>query len=209
VVTGVLAVALSTACGTKFETIDQGPGGAGTGAGGTGAEGGSGGAGGTSPEDCAVSTALSPPYEVTFRFLAGAGPETWLRQDCEIVFAVTSCADDYATPLALWPGCTVDCSDTNPSCMACGACMTSGVLVDLDQPLEVLWEGNTYTFGQTVAGCDCATPHAAPAAHYHLEVPVFASEQDATQGGPIWMTAVDFELPAPGGVVEITLGGGV
>jgi hypothetical protein len=197
----VLALGLSTACGSKIDVIGNGEGGA-------GANGGSGGAGGTLPPSCSVDTQQSPPYEVTFRFVSMGGVDTWLHQGCEVELSVTSCADGYSAALSMWPGCTVDCSDTS-GCIACGACWDGGVLVDPSSPFEVQWSANTYTFGQTANGCECSSPHPVSAAHYRLTVPVYGSELDTTQGAPMWSTTVDFELPAPSGIVEVQLGGGI
>jgi hypothetical protein len=120
---------------------------------------------------------------------------------------VTSCADGHATPLSLWRDCTVDCVTGADDCILCEQCLDGGVQVSPDTPLEVTWDGNTYAFGWTPQGCRCATATPAPAAHHRLRVPVFVSEQDALQGTPTWTQEVDFDLPAPGGVVEVLLGG--
>jgi hypothetical protein len=209
----LLSLSLLAACGGNIDVLGAGGQGAGAGtgaagAGGTGSDGGSGGHGGSLPPSCAVDTPVSPPYSVTFRFfVVSGGSPVWLHQGCELELSVSSCADGFVSPLSMWAGCTVDCATAGNTCIACGACFEGGVEVDPSTPLELTWDANTYAFGTTAYGCQCSTATPAPAAHYRLSVPVYADEQATTQGSPLWTAELDFELPAPGGVVEVPLGG--
>jgi hypothetical protein len=150
---------------------------------------------------------VSPPFAVTFRFTNPSGLPLYLKQGCNLAFEVTSCVDDYAAPLSLWAGCTVDCEAEPGGCIQCGPCWEGPVAVTEAEPAESEWAGHTYTFGTNSSGCACSTAHVAPAAHYRVSAPVYESEQAVEQGEPSWEASVDFVLPAPGAVVEVPLVG--
>ncbi len=160
----------------------------------------------TVPAECAVATADPGPYAVTFRVTNHGGAPAFVRQECHLKLDVYACADGWGAPLPIHGDCMVDCSQSGPGCMDCGACMDDGVAVDPGQEIETGWGGVTLTYGKTVDGCDCKTPQSAPAAKYRVNVPVYASKEDAAMNKVAWEAVVDFELPTPGGVVEVPVG---
>ncbi|MBI4702530.1 MAG: hypothetical protein HY744_15530 [Deltaproteobacteria bacterium] len=203
---------LVAACGGNVDVLapdgsgTAGAGGSGTG--GNGSGGGNGGAGGSLPPQCQVATAQVPPYATTFRFVNPTGQVLCLHQGCNLDFSVTACADGYVAPLVLWADCSVDCSDPpGGGCIACGACWEGGVPVDPGGVLEASWTGLTYTFGQNADGCPCHTGHKVAPSKYRLLAPVYETEEAAELGQPIWQAGVDFQLPAPGGRVDVPLAG--
>ena len=175
------------------------------GSGGGGGEGGSGGSGTTStlPAECAVETEESAPYSVTFQFKGAGATTVYMREECTLRYRVTSCGDGYQEGLVLTGQCTVDCAEKN-QCIQCGACLEQAVAIAPGGTQEHAWAGKTYTFSENNVGCMCHVEHTAPAGKYRITVPVWATEQEAEEGGsPAGEVSVDFDLPAPGGVVEV------
>ncbi len=188
-------------------TAGAGGTGATAGAGGTGAVGGSGGTGGV-PAQCQVSGTPGPgPHETKFVFRTDSTDPVYIYAGCRLRYDVLSCADGYNQSLAMFADCTTPCSDTSGGCIACGACFEEARAVTSSTPTEDIWPGNTYTFGTDPQGCSCHRGFTAPAGKYRVSVPVYLSESDALSGGPSVATIVDvdFDLPAPNGVVVVDL----
>ncbi len=207
--TTTLSLILAAGCGGNVDARLAGQGGAGGDGTTTTTTGtGTGGAGGALPEQCQVETSLPAPYATTFHFWNPNMATVYLKQQCHLEHTVTSCADGYAAPLSLWGDCTVDCTlpDTN-GCIACGACPDGAQAIAPQGALDEPWGGVTFTFGTTPSGCSCHTAHPKPAGKYRIAIPVYASEAAAQAGVPDYEVAVDFELPAPSGVVDVPLAG--
>lgn len=192
-------------CSLWSIVLAVGCGGSTVGGSGSGGEGGSGGSATTStlPAECAVQTEESAPHSLTFRF-KGTGPTAvFLREDCQLRYTVTSCGDGYQEGLVLTGQCTIDCSQQN-ECIQCGACLQEGIPIGPGGFAEHAWAGKTYTFDENNVGCTCHMEHVAPAGKYRITVPLYATEEDALAGGtPAGEVSTDFELPTPGGVVEV------
>ncbi|MDI1446282.1 hypothetical protein [Polyangium sp. 6x1] len=193
---------LATACGS---TVNEGGNGGAGGAGGAGGTGGTGGEGGVIPPECVVETPASGPYEVTFRFENNGAFPAVLREDCVLEYKVESCEDGYATPLVTRALCSQACSSMG-GCIACGPCLQGGVPVAIGENVMDTWGGMRYTFGTTSEGCSCHEEHVARAGKYRLRVPVYASEMDADMNAPAYEVTVNFDLPAPNGVVVVPIG---
>jgi hypothetical protein len=160
------------------------------------------------PGECAVPADGPGPWEVTFRFTNTSATPLYVLGECHVRYEVTSCADGYQDPLAMWADCTIDCSSPGAGaggCIACGACMYQGIEVTPGAPHESPWSGNTYDFATTSSGCSCYNASSAPAGKYKISVPVYASDADAQQGTVLYTIEIPFTLPAPGGVVEVPL----
>lgn len=198
---GGAALILLSACGSEVETQS---------ASGSAAAGGtttSTGTGEPIPPACQVLTSQAPPYAVTFRFTNPTSSPLYLRQGCELEYAIAPCADGFASSLARSGTCTVDCADPDVGCIACGACQQAGVAVPAQGTYEAQWSGLHYTFGQNASGCSCHTEHVAPASLYRLTAAIYDTEEAAATSAAIHGTVtVEFELPAPGGVVEVPVG---
>jgi hypothetical protein len=150
-----------------------------------------------------VATEKAAPYPVTFQFKGAGSTALFLREECQLKYTVTSCAGGYQEALVLTGQCTVDCSEKN-QCIQCGACLEAAVPINPGGTFEQPWTGKTYTFDQNNVGCECHVEHLAPAGKYRVTVPVYATEQAAAENGaPAGEVSVDFDLPAPGGVVEV------
>lgn len=175
------------------------------GAGGTGGTAGSGGGGGT-PSECEVASSGPGPHEVSFRFTNASAKPLFVLDECHTRYSITSCADGYQEPLAIWADCMQDCKLAGPGgCIACGACMWQGTEVTPSAPHQSTWSGKTFSFSQTGSGCQCYDAFAAPAGRYRIKVPVYASDEGAQNGDLLYEVEVPFTLPAPGGLVEVPL----
>ncbi|MCC6553749.1 MAG: hypothetical protein IT372_12115 [Polyangiaceae bacterium] len=169
--------------------------------------GGDGGAGGALPPQCVVEAPEPGPHAVTFQLENSGALPVFLQEDCHLRYEVTSCADGYAAPVARYGDCTIDCSEgLSGGCIACEACPFWAVSVGAGGNKTDPWSGRYYTFGETASGCTCHTEHTAPAGRYRVVVPVYASETAAMEGTPSYEVSVDFELPAPDGVVRVPIG---
>ncbi|MCC6553750.1 MAG: hypothetical protein IT372_12120 [Polyangiaceae bacterium] len=191
-----VGLVMVAACGGS---VTQGGGGGGTTGGG--------GEGGAVPPQCAVEAPEPGPHAVTFQFENSGALPVFLQEDCRLRYEVTSCADGYAAPVSRYGDCTVECSDGPVGgCIACGACPFGAVPVDAGGNTTDSWAGLYYDFGTNADGCACHTEHTAPAGRYRVVVPVYASEAAAMEGTPSYEASVDFELPAPDGVVRVPIG---
>lgn len=189
----VWAVVLAAGCGGTVN-----------GSGGGGGEGGSG-TTSTLPAECVVETEETAPHKVTFQFTGTGTTTVYMREECTFEYKVTSCGDGYQEGLALTGQCTIDCAEKN-QCLECGACLEQPVAVNPESTLLHAWAGHTYTFDENNVGCRCHVKHVAPAGKYRITVPVWATEEEAAANGPpAAEVSVDFDLPAPGGVVEVPL----
>jgi hypothetical protein len=184
------------ACGGS--STDSGAGG-GSGAGGVGGSGGA-------PAECQTPATDPGPFAVTFAFHnLGSGP-VWLGDSCGAqLFQLLSCADGYQEPIPLDDSCTMACSDPKAECIDCLAdCQPTSVEIPGNTSNSASFDGMRYVFGALPDGCQCHQQAALPAGKYMLRVPVFTSEQ-ATSSIPVeqW-----FDLPVPGGVLDVPLSAG-
>lgn len=194
----------AAACSGSVETGGGSAGNGGSGPGGSGS-GGSGGQGGQVPLACQVQTMEAAPYKVVFQFENPGNSNLYLREDCHLNFDILACADGYASAISRYGDCTVDCSAPPGGCIACGACFEQAITVAPAGMSTGEWLGYTYTFSTQPDGCSCHNQYIAPAAKYRIRVPVFASEMDAQSFTPMFSVEKDFDLPAPGGIVNVVL----
>ena len=197
----LLFTLIATACGGSSTADGSNTGGTSTGGTSTG------GTGGKLPDACVVSTAEPAPHAVTFRFNNTSGSSLYIVETCFLDYTVKSCADGYVAEVQRDSMCTELCS-ANAGCLACGACAWLGKEIPTGTSLESTWEGYSYTLHDIpgMAGCQCHERHEAPAGRYRVEVDVYASAIDAETGqAPLRTVPVDFELPAPNGIVDIAL----
>ncbi|TKC99211.1 hypothetical protein [Polyangium fumosum] len=189
---------LAAACGSEVNQDGSGS------AGGTG---GAGGEGGVLPPQCVVETSETGPYEVTFQFENDGASPAFLRKDCSLEYTISSCEDGYSASLAIRASCSQACDSADGGCLACGACPpVGGVPVEIGAPTTDAWKGMRYTFGKTAEGCTCHESHVAQAGRYQIRVPVYPSDEAAQTGTPSHEVTVNFELPAPNGVVVVPIG---
>lgn len=200
---GVLAAGLALGAAACGSSVNGGAGGAGGDGGGTT---GSGGEGGVIPPECAVATSEPGPYPVTFQFENFGVGTAYLREDCALQYSITSCEDGYSEPVATRTFCSQPCGDPSGGCIVCGPCPLGPVPVAEGAQSTDAWPGMRYTSGTTSEGCACHEEHVARAGRYRIVVPVYTSEMAVMEGTPSYEVTVNFELPAPNGVVVVPIG---
>lgn len=209
----ILLACFPLACGGKSENGPSGTGGTTGGTGGTtggtgGATGGTGGAtggtGGVTPA-CEVATSQAPPYATKIRFTTAGSQTLYLVDSCQLEYSLYACSDGYTETLSRSGACTIDCSDPAGGCIACGACAYLAKPVTAALPIEDDWSGIYFTYAQTPDGCSCHTGHPAPPQKYRVTADVYASEDDLQNNVVLRKVSADFELPAPSGVVEVSV----
>ncbi len=196
-----LLSAVAIGCGSNVEV--GGGGGQAGGPTGSSSSSSSGTAGGL-PDECQVDTSQPTPHEVVFRFENATDQPLFLRRICTLDLAVSACADDYGEPLALWPGLSADCNDPSGGCVQSEACLTEAVAAEAGVPVNEPWPGKVYTFDINAEGCVCHYEHHTAAAKYRVTVPVFGSV-DVEDEEPAFEVEVNFEVPAPAGIVAVPL----
>lgn len=158
------------------------------------------------PAACRVAPpATSSPYAVTFRLKNPSSAAVWLSYGCGVVFDLGACPDYQ--PLPFSAGCACRC-DSCSMCPMCGPCMQHSESVGAGATVEKGWSGELFPV-MRVDGCvnnTCYTPMPASAGRYRVSVPVFASEADARMRKLLRTAKAEFELPAPGGAVDVSLG---
>ena len=129
----------------------------------------------------------------------------YLYQSCQLRYEISSCANDYEDSLSTRADCTIDCNDDDGPCIACGGCQQLMIAVGPGQVHTDSWAGHHYTFGTSSQGCSCHNEFETPAGKYHIEVPVYDSDDPYT-AQVIGFASADFTLPAPEGTVPVMIG---
>jgi len=193
------SVALVIACGGSVQVAGGSGGGNGGGTGVSttnGSASSSSGQGGSLPQECEVQAQGDGPYAVNFHLVNNSTETLFVAsRDCNQPYSVTSCADDYAEPIAMFGQCTVDCVLEPDACIDCD-CFEGPIAVEPGSAYEGTWFGYTYTFDHNTVGCSCHHQQIARAARYRVTVPLYASEQDAWDEVELAVRVVDFELSA-------------
>jgi hypothetical protein len=161
---------------------------------------------------CAISTTETPPFQVTFRFRASGNVPVYLhRAGCAgDEWGVSSCASGFAERLGpLFGSCGLcECGGSTCSAVTCGACYPDqGVAIAVGMSLDVPWTGESVELGVRPGGDSCEATKVLPAAKHRVAIRTYdnAGDAEARIGG--WIATGDFDLPAPGGVVDVPLGG--
>jgi len=171
--------------------------------GGSGNDGGMGAAAGSSfgGDGCGPKTSPLGPYPVKFVF--SSNTPVYLRFECGLTYDLYACG---SSTLLRRPGCTPDCSDTSSGCWECGVCSSGVDPIGPGVSLEESWDGQIYSYGTTPSGCRCATGANAAPGMYTIGLSEFFSEADALANTNGYPRQVQFQLPAPNGVVQVDLG---
>ncbi|MFO0591038.1 MAG: hypothetical protein U0441_26070 [Polyangiaceae bacterium] len=162
--------------------------------------------GDTIPAACMVATDQEGPYPVTFQFtVAAEGTTLYVDWDCIPYFSLLTCDDGYVAPVAIDDNCTADCTTQPTECPICGQCPGGPPAITSAAPKELSWSGHLYDFGKNQSGCSCHDERVAHAGKYRIKVPVYATLEDANTHQNGVERTVDFDLPAPNGIVNIQL----
>jgi hypothetical protein len=150
------------------------------------------------PDHCVVETDDAPPHELTFSFTRASGDPVYLSHACKLLYSVRSCADDYSLDMKIDHECTPSCADPDEP-VACPDCAIGSQIVTTDEPYDLEWDATVYP---TPDGCYDVEPLVA--GRYRIIVPVYDEvNANAEPQGTERIIELDFELPAPGGVVEV------
>jgi hypothetical protein len=171
--------------------------------GGYGNDGGMGATAGSSfgGDGCGPKTSPLGPYPVKFVF--SSNTPVYLRFECSLNYNLYACGSSALTRSG---ACTADCSDTSSGCIACGACAFGAKPVGPGASLEDSWDGRIYSYGTLPSGCPCTTGANAAPGMYTIGLSEFFSEADALANTNGYPRQVQFQLPAPNGVVQVDLG---
>jgi hypothetical protein len=196
------------AAGSTADGGQVGTGGAGTGGsmptGGTGTGGSATGGFGNVPSYCEIDTSLPGPYATTFTLTNTQSFALYLYQGCFITHSIRSCAEGYSRDLPTNVFCTPECGSGSSGCVVCGACYSEPLLLEPGESAEISWSGQLY---QTVDGpaCSCYNAWNAQSGIYRIDVPVFATAEQAQAQQPSFTVSQEFQLPALNGAVDVGL----
>jgi hypothetical protein len=157
---------------------------------------------------CAVATPSSPPpYPVQFQFRADGATPAFLQKLClGHDFGVSSCASGFRDRLAEQVIGACDCA--NPQCtgpLVGGQCPApEGTMIAPGATVSAPFSGVSTT-PEPRGSYACARSHPLPAGRYRVAVDVYDTAADAQAGVNGRVVTRDFELPAPGGVVDVPL----
>jgi hypothetical protein len=150
---------------------------------------------------CGLSTSPSGPYPVDFVF--SSNTPVYIRQDCALNYDLYDCG---LMPIVRSAPCVVDCNAMSNGCSTCGQCPYGALRVGPGAPLKDSWGGQIYEYGTLPSGCPCASAANATPGPYSIVVRAFLTEADALANTNPYVHTVQFELPAPNGLVAVDLG---
>jgi hypothetical protein len=155
------------------------------------------------PAACRVAASGQQPYQVTIR-LRNTGPRAVFfanTYSCGVATTISSCAADHGDnlnqPIFLCP-CNGSCPVGGPGCEP------AEIRVGPGEMQQLLWQASI-TIRGTRNGQECSErSQALPAGRYRVTAKVFGAPEHAIAGTPVLrVLEKDFELPAPGGVVDV------
>jgi hypothetical protein len=144
-----------------------------------------------------------PPSTINFELRNDGAQSVYLFQNCLIDYTITSLADPTHTITRI-DGCGCDCSLS--SCSVCGACAHSAIEIAAGGTQTDSWLAVDITTQTRPAGA-CQVQKTLPAGSYRIDVPVYASDADATAGTAARTASQTFTLPAsPDDRIAVALG---
>jgi hypothetical protein len=155
------------------------------------------------PAACRVAESGQRPYQVTIR-LRNTGQRAVFfanTYSCGVATTISSCAADHRDNLNelifLCP-CSGSCPVGGPGCSP------AEVRVGPGEMQQFLWQASI-TIRGTRNGQECSErSQALPAGRYRVTAKIFGAPEHAIAGTPVLrVLEKDFEVPAPGGVVDV------
>jgi hypothetical protein len=142
------------------------------------------------------------PSTVTFELRNDSVPALYLFQNCLLDLTITSLSAPMRVVEREGP-CGCDCGVA--SCPVCGPCFAGPREIAGGGMVSEYWNAVSVTYETAPTG-SCERKHALPAGQYRIDVPVYASAEDALSrtGGRI--ATQTFALPAPTDAVTVALG---
>ncbi len=157
---------------------------------------------------CAVPTATGvPPFAVEFQFRNSGAANIFIHQDCGgYNFGVSSCASGFRDRLAEQTGYLCSCDHVPCVGVSDGACPPPDeTMIGVGDSLRLPFSGLSSTSTvDPVTALACARSRVLPAGRYRVAIRV-SDPEDLLTGLAGRIVTRDFELPAPGGIVDVPL----
>jgi len=156
------------------------------------------------PVACRVEARGAGPYQTTFELRNAGTTPVFLAVDynCGPTAAVSSCAREFKDDLLGHGGIICPCSGSCP--VGGPGCEPAGKLVAPGARETFMWQATIVVQGMRNGDVCAAGSRDLPAGQYRVTAPAFATEADATAGGPVLFTiSKDFSLPAPSPTVDV------
>jgi len=145
----------------------------------------------------------APPAMVTFRLQNDGTQPVYLSQNCLIDYTITSLTAPVHG-ITRVDGCACSCGLTG--CSVCGACAHGALAVPVGMSQNDLWRAVDVTQESTPTG-SCVREQKLSIGPYRIDVPVYASEADATALTGARTATQSFTLPESGIFsVDVALG---
>jgi hypothetical protein len=135
------------------------------------------------------------PTPLTFELHNGGATSVYLHETCTLELSILQLtAPPEAVGLSTG-GCGVcDCAAASCGPVACGACFDGGLEVAAGATQQYFWTQVDVQY-ETGAAATCSRTTALPAGPYRIDVPVFASADDASGGIGARVATATFTLP--------------
>ncbi|HVU50207.1 MAG TPA: hypothetical protein VHL80_05955 [Polyangia bacterium] len=156
---------------------------------------------------CAASTKPTspPPYAVEFRFRNDGPSSLFVLKSCGgYDFGVSWCGTGFTDRLNDPVVCECSCDD--PQCgKVCGQCAPDeGTEIAAGASLDRPWSGISTTLAPSAAG-QCVVSRDLGAGRYRVSIWVYDTAAGALARARPRVVSLDFELPAPSGIVDVPL----
>jgi hypothetical protein len=142
------------------------------------------------------------PSTVTFELRNDSVPALYLFQNCLLDLTITSLSDPVRVVEREGP-CGCDCGVA--SCPVCGPCFAGPREIAGGGMVSEYWNAVSVTYETAPTG-SCERKHALPAGQYRIDVPVYASPEDALAKTGARIATQTFTLPVAGDTLPVALG---
>ena len=141
-----------------------------------------------------------PPTTISFDLRNDGASPAYVFETCIVDFTITSEADPN-TPITRVAGCICTCEQA-PQCPLCGPCFSGPREIAAGGKLTAYWTTASVTT-ETRGNIGCQIVHPLPAGSYRIDLPVYASEADATAKLSPRTVTQTFTLPPPSDVITL------
>ena len=150
-------------------------------------------------------TQTEPPTPPTFN-LQNSGPTSvYLFESCVLDLTITALADPPRAIGLPSGGCGIcDCAVQSCPQVVCGPCYFGGLEVAAGAAQSYFWTPVDVAY-ETRATSSCSRMRALPAGHYRIDVPVYASADDAAAKTGARIVSQTFDLPASGDAIAVPI----
>jgi hypothetical protein len=149
-----------------------------------------------------TGTEPEPQAAINFFLRNDSATPVYLYLGCVLDLNITSLADP-TKPIGRTAGCGCSCSD--PSCTSpplCGGCFQGSVEVAATSSMSFTWEPVDLSY-EARGTFSCVRVRALPAGDYRIDVPVYATAEDAATKTNARIASRTFTVP--GGTVIVSL----